>query len=284
MRLLKSYFLLSCILLSLDLFSNENLYEYEIELILIKNLDVNTDEAFDKEFTPPASDVLNFYNPKLQLNAVSYISEPDMNFFNKLFKNLKPAKKQNISEDDQINNNISNPKTWYRPTDNLITLNKLKNKLSSSSKYKVIGNYRWIQNIESKNKAKYLFHEDLDNQFGFYIKFYRSRFMHIDFKSYLGVIDSDINNITELKIKDYENLILKKNSDNNETNIEKINISLNKKNIFIDITNKEMNTNINTVNTGPIKLFIDEEKRIFNEEIHYFDHPYFGAIVSIKKI
>ena len=44
------------------------------------------------------------------------------------------------------------------------------------------------------------------------------------------------------------------------------------------------NTNINTVNTGPIKLFIDEEKRIFNEEIHYFDHPYFGAIVSIKKI
>jgi hypothetical protein len=45
-----------------------------------------------------------------------------------------------------------------------------------------------------------------------------------------------------------------------------------------------MNTNINTVNTGPIKLFIDEEKRIFNEEIHYFDHPYFGAIVSIKKI
>ena len=30
--------------------------------------------------------------------------------------------------------------------------------------------------------------------------------------------------------------------------------------------------------------FIDEEKRIFNEEIHYFDHPYFGAIVSIKKI
>ena len=50
MRLLKSYFLLSCMLLNLDLFSNENLYEYEIELILIKNLDVNTNEAFDKEF------------------------------------------------------------------------------------------------------------------------------------------------------------------------------------------------------------------------------------------
>ncbi|MBL6604368.1 MAG: hypothetical protein ISP62_04135 [Cryomorphaceae bacterium] len=271
-------------LLNLDLFSNENLYEYEIELILIKNLDANTNEAFNKEFMPPASDVLNFYNPKLQLNALSYASEPNINFFNKLFENLKPVKKQNSSEDDQINKSIPNPKTWYRPTDNLIILNKLKNKLSSNSKYKVIGSYRWIQNIESKDNAKYLFNEDLDNQFGFYIKFYRSRFMHIAFKSYLGVIDSDINNITELKIKDYENLILKKNSDKNETNIEKINISLNKENLFIDITNKAISSNINTVNTGPIKLFIDEEKRIFNEEIHYFDHPYFGAIVSIKKI
>jgi hypothetical protein len=33
-----------------------------------------------------------------------------------------------------------------------------------------------------------------------------------------------------------------------------------------------------------IKIFIDEERRIFNEEIHYFDHPYFGVIISINKI
>ena len=52
---------------------------------------------------------------------------------------------------------------------------------------------------------------------------------------------------------------MKKNSDNNETNIEKINISLNKENTFIDITNTEKNTNINPVNIGPIKLFIDDQ-------------------------
>jgi hypothetical protein len=33
-----------------------------------------------------------------------------------------------------------------------------------------------------------------------------------------------------------------------------------------------------------IKWFIDEDKRIFNNEIHYFDHPYFGVVVAIKKI
>ena len=33
-----------------------------------------------------------------------------------------------------------------------------------------------------------------------------------------------------------------------------------------------------------IKWFIDEDKRIFNNEIHYFDHPYFGVVVAIKEI
>ena len=33
-----------------------------------------------------------------------------------------------------------------------------------------------------------------------------------------------------------------------------------------------------------IKIFIDEEHRIFNEEIYLFDHPEFGILFSINKI
>ena len=33
-----------------------------------------------------------------------------------------------------------------------------------------------------------------------------------------------------------------------------------------------------------IKIFIDVEKRIFDNEIHFFDHPHFGVIVSINEI
>ena len=33
-----------------------------------------------------------------------------------------------------------------------------------------------------------------------------------------------------------------------------------------------------------ITIFIDNEKRIFNEEIHFFDHPYFGVVVSVNEI
>ena len=36
--------------------------------------------------------------------------------------------------------------------------------------------------------------------------------------------------------------------------------------------------------SGEIKLFIDQNKRIFNNEIHYFDHPYFGVVIAVKEI
>ena len=29
---------------------------------------------------------------------------------------------------------------------------------------------------------------------------------------------------------------------------------------------------------------VNIEKRIFNEEIHFFDHPYFGVVVSLSEI
>ena len=69
-----------------------------------------------------------------------------------------------------------------------------------------------------------------------------------------------------------------KNPNNN------IKINLNKANEFIDI-NSEMpiQNNQKSIN-GEIKLFIDQNKRIFNNEIHYFDHPYFGVVIAVKEI
>ena len=33
-----------------------------------------------------------------------------------------------------------------------------------------------------------------------------------------------------------------------------------------------------------LNLFVDEDKRIFNENIYLIDHPHFGIVVSIKKL
>ena len=50
------------------------------------------------------------------------------------------------------------------------------------------------------------------------------------------------------------------------------------------MVNKEGNPPIMNEGNNGIKIFIDKEHRIFNEEIYLFDHPEFGILFSINKI
>ena len=47
---------------------------------------------------------------------------------------------------------------------------------------------------------------------------------------------------------------------------------------------KENSENISHNKSEALIYFIDEDRRLFNEEIHYFDHPMFGVLISISKI
>ena len=59
-------------------------------------------------------------------------------------------------------------------------------------------------------------------------------------------------------------------------------LNLNKPNSYIDINQDKDDLKIES--TEIINIFIDEERRIFNEEIHYFDHPKFGIILSVNDV
>ena len=80
--------------------------------------------------------------------------------------------------------------------------------------------FKWIQNIDSRDDSKFLFHENVTKEYGIFLKLYRSRFLHVDIKSYLGVASNKTNDTTEEKIQKYESKIL----ESNQTN--KINISI----------------------------------------------------------
>ena len=41
--------------------------------------------------------------------------------------------------------------------------------------------------------------------------------------------------------------------------------------------------NVNSRSSN-INIFIDNDKRLFNDEVHFFDHPYFGLILSINEV
>ena len=87
---------------------------------------------------------------------------------------------------------------------------------------------------------------------------------------------------TEEKIQKYESKILETNQ-TNQTNIStNLKLNLNEPNSYIDISKDEDDLKIES--SEIINIFIDEERRIFNEEIHYFDHPKFGIILSVNDV
>ena len=63
-----------------------------------------------------------------------------------------------------------------------------------------------------------------------------------------------------------------------------ISLNLNKENNYALIKRSSEKLEIIEKSDKNINVYIDEEKRLFNNEIHYFDHPLFGIVVSISKI
>ena len=261
----------------------EDLKEYEIEVIIFQHNNVETNENFDQVFISPSAESISFYNPKLQINKNAFLLESKENFFNRLFKDFNPkTNNNNLLTDNNDNSKISNPKNWYRKTNNLDVLKKLNDKLKINNKYKLLGSFKWIQNIDYKDNARYLFYEDIDNEYGLFLKLYRSRFLHADVKTFLGVIDKEPIDVTEDQINKFEKKLLEINrKEINQIN-DNLKIKLNKPNNYVELDgDKIMPPN---KKSREINIFIDEQRRIFNEEIHYFDHPMFGLILSIKEI
>jgi hypothetical protein len=81
------------------------------------------------------------------------------------------------------------------------------------------------------------------------------------------------NHIKELEKKVYSNYININNYDLN------INYPKNIENIMITNDNDSSEFIVDT----DLNIYIDDEKRIFNEEIYLFDHPNFGIILSLTK-
>ena len=257
--------------------------EYQIELIIFQYSNTNTDEVFQNEFKAPQGRILNFYNPNLQLNKKSFNVKTQENFFTNLFKNIRPMNTRNRKiKEDKTNIKVANPKSWYRKDNNLQILAKLNDRLSRNTNYRLLDSFSWIQNIENEDNSSYLYHEDFSKKYGFFLKFYRSRFLHTDIKAYMGLLNLSETDATKSYIDKYDKKFLEVSSTKNlKNNIE---IKLNNKNDFIDINNNKKTEKNEILTSERIKWFIDEDKRIFNNEIHYFDHPYFGIVISVNEI
>ena len=214
MKFFKKRSLLLILLINIS-FAQEDAAEYKIEMIIFKYNDFQTNETFKTKLKIPDKNIVYLFDEASLFSKTEYSNFSNMSeFYKDLFDNI-----------DSLDINKL-PKPLYRDNDNLTVLNKLKNKIGSDKDYTLIDSKSWIQTIPDNESIDYLSYQS-QNNYGFLIKLYKKRFMHIDLKAYLGNLYTRSPNIT---------------------------------------------------------IFIDNEKRIFNEEIHFFDHPYFGVVVSVNEI
>ena len=208
-------FSLIIILLSFQHLKAENNDEYKIEIVIFNFNTVLTDETFYTNLNKPdINETIEFYDTYL-INNVSRYSK---------FENVSRYISKIIKQEYDIAKSIY-PSTWYRESDKLKILQNFTNNISDDNNLKLLGHHSWIQNIPEYNKSKYLRFKNDDLDYGFYLKLYKKRFLHLDLKTF-----------------------------------------------------------INQKGNNDIKIFIDKEHRVFNEEIYLFDHPEFGILFSIYKI
>ena len=203
-------FMLPCLLFGQDNVINE----FKVELIIFKYADFETNETFKSALEIPFEDIIYLSDQNSSKKEFQYSNFSNMSsYYENLFNN------------NELSLSML-PEPIFRDSSDLNILEKLKNKINQNSEYQLIDSKSWIQTIPSLESSKFLQYED-KKKYGFFLKFYKKRFMHIVLKLYLGTLENSNNNI---------------------------------------------------------KIFIDVEKRIFDNEIHFFDHPHFGVIVSINGI
>lgn len=272
-------------ILIINIHADETLDSYQIELLIFKHNNNNESEVFTDQFIKPEGEHIGFRDVDLYMNKSSFDIKQTNNFFQQLLSNISINKKKSIeTKSPRI---TTNPRKWFRKSDNLEKLKKFKSKLETSGDFIFLDSMSWQQNIPYKDESKYLTFNNGD--YGFYLNLYRNRYLHADLKSYLGFVDKKNNNLDLNTDKYIEELAAKTFSESNNNDIDlDINLSLNKNNEFVEITstpNRKQNSETISQNKSEALIyFIDEDRRLFNEEIHYFDHPMFGVLISISKI
>lgn len=265
---------------------SENEEEYMIEVIIFEQLEIIGDERLK-----PKNLNLNDINtialldkPQIKLNEKiilqSFNYEDDDLFLDNL--NIDQIiEEQNEQSDPPVLLKIIDKNKWYQRQQTLNKLDNIYRRLDRRKEYRILHKQSWLQPALGKNDSPFV-HELFGNN-GFLIKLYKSRYLHLDVIAYLeGNLKTDKNTDLIDKIK-FD--ALQRSIPDDVINHE-IKISseiINSDEIFK--TNPEIietKTDLPlSIKVGEVKYLLNEERRIFKNESHYFDHPKIGVIISV---
>ena len=259
---------------------------YIVEIVVFEQLEVIGNEQLESQklSTEGINTITLQDKLEISLNEKSIINSFDFEE-NEFSVDMMPINESNTNNKESSRltniktNSLIDENKWFEKKSKLDQLSNIYRRLDRRKEYKILHKESWIQPALSKENAPYI-HEIFDNN-GLLIKLYKSRYLHLDVIAYL---EGDLSTNTDKKIINKIKLDALKDSIPDE--IKDYDIKINTK-IFKkgEIVKPKINTeeafSEPLIRLDEVKYLLKEERRIFKNEVHYFDHPKIGIIISV---
>lgn len=286
--LLKASPLLLFFFVSSNAISASDLKEYYIEVIVFEQLEITQEEDLSPVLLDLKSknliSLLERQANKINTEAVEKSFET--NIGGDLLNNLEimDLEPPSIIEPDDAKEEkkyILQTDKWFERSDQLKELNNIYRRLNRRNEYKVLHKISWIQPALPDEETPYV-HEIFDTH-GLLIRLYQSRYLHLDLIGYMnGNLESNENEeqIELIKFTALQESI--------PEDVEQIDIPVSSDLLYlesipekIEITGEITKEQAPKITEGMVEYILREDRRVFQNESHFFDHPKMGIIVSV---
>ena len=286
--LLKASPLLLFFFVSSNAISAKDLKEYYIEVIVFEQLEITQEEDLSPVLLDLKSknliSLLERQANKINTEAVEKSFETNVG--GDLLNNLEiiDLEPPSIIEPDDVKEErkyILQTDKWFERNDQLKELNNIYRRLNRRNEYKVLHKISWIQPALPNEETPYV-HEIFDTH-GLLIRLYQSRYLHLDLIGYMnGNLESNENEeqIELIKFTALQESI--------PEDVEQINIPVSSDLLYlesipekIEITGEITKEQAPKITEGMVEYILREDRRVFQNESHFFDHPKMGIIVSV---
>mgnify|MGYP003329131901 FL=1 len=260
-----SFSLIAC--LSLNIFSQNEIQieTYKIEYVLFSYPAVNeSEEKFSESsfsFTSNELVLLKKADSDIEIDASTLLDS---------FSTERDLFTKNITLDFNFEEQITNDNRskvplsihlWDFQSESLEILETFRRRAVRRDDITILQQGSWIQAPNGSIPLKRTLIEDKSLV---YINFYKDRYLHLDINAFLNheVIEEALFDKNFYTKSVYGNLITV--SENEITSIKN--------------NSQLLPSKIKS------KFWMAEDRRVFNEDVHFFDHPAFGLLVSVKRV
>ena len=261
--------------------------EYRVEVIVFEQLENTSQEIFKPEIlnikglqtVSLQNETENTINTGVMNESFKYKRSSDifddMQSINDLPKEMSKSKSTVLEKPITIANRAK----WFKKNTGLIQLDNIHRRLDRRKEYKILYSISWLQPALDKINSPYIYEKFEEN--GFLIKLYQSRYLHLDIIGYLGGKLNAPDNDETINLIKLNSLQKSLPDDAEDLKIKFTPEMLIDENSLVTLIKPTAVEENKLIVEGEVRYLLREDRRIFKNESHYFDHPKLGIIVAV---